>query len=157
MASSSVCSISCSLCSVALPNAWDRRLLHSAASSPVLNTVRGVAAELFFCDVDEVFSPPGSHLCRVCVRAVEKLSTLRQKIRKEKTLRELVERAGKTKGCSLRRPIGTKYYTADRPLRLHSCYTLDLLRIAYFMRCSSCERARDMLRNIWQYHMTAAL
>ena len=47
-------------------------------------------------------------------RAVEKLSTLRQKIRKEKTLRELVERAGKAKGCSLRRPIiGTKYdYTA---------------------------------------------
>ena len=115
MASSSVCSISCSLCSVALPNAWDRRLLHSAASSPVLNTVRGVATELiFFCDVDEVFSPPGSHLCRVCVyRAVERLSTLRQKIRKEKTLRELVERAGKAKGCSLRRPIGTKYdYTA---------------------------------------------
>ena len=50
-----------------LPNAWDRQLLYSAASSPVLNTVRGVATELFFCDVDEVFSPPGSHLCRVCV------------------------------------------------------------------------------------------
>ena len=49
-----------------LPNACDRRLLHSAAFSPVLNTVRGVATELFFCDVDEVF-PPGSHLCRVCV------------------------------------------------------------------------------------------
>ena len=62
----------------------------------MLNTVRGVATELFFCDVDEVFSP---HLCRVCVRAVEKLSTLREKIRKEKTLRELVERAGKAKGC----------------------------------------------------------
>ena len=46
------------------------------------------------------------NLCRVCVRAVEKLSTLRQKIKKEKTLRELVERAGKAKGCSLRRPIG---------------------------------------------------
>ena len=77
MASSSV---SCSLCSVALPNACDRRLLHSAASSPVLNTVRGVATELFFCDVDEVF-PPGSHLCRVCInRAVEKLSTLRQRL-----------------------------------------------------------------------------
>ena len=79
----------------------------------MLNTVRGVATELFFSDVDEVFSPPGSHLCRVCVKAVEKLSTLRQKIKKEKTLRELVERAGKAKGCSLRRPIGTKYdYTS---------------------------------------------
>ena len=64
----------------------------------MLNTVRGVATELFFCDVDEVFSTPDSHLCRVCVRAVEKLSTLRQKITKEKTLRELVERAGKAKG-----------------------------------------------------------
>ena len=45
-------------------------------------------------------------LCRVCVTAVEKLSTPRQKIKKEKTLRELVERAGKAKGCSPRRPIG---------------------------------------------------
>ena len=49
------------------------------------------------------------HLAPIsAVYALEKLSTLRQKIKKEETLRELVERAlaGKAKGCSLRRPIG---------------------------------------------------
>ena len=83
----------------ALPNAWDRRLLHSAASSPVLNTVRGVTStksSVHLAPISAVYA----------FRAVEKLSTLRQKIKKEKTLRELVERAGKAKGCSLRRPIG---------------------------------------------------
>ena len=164
MASSSVCSISCSLCSVALPNACDRRLLHSAASSPVLNTVRGVATELFFCDVDEVLSTwlPSLPCMRLINRAVEKLSTLRQK--QGEDLRELVERAGKAKGTA-NEFIGTTISLLPaavpvlafvlagsslvlQPLQLlphratsqsaflrHTCPVY----IAYFIRCSSCE------------------
>ena len=67
----------------------------------MLNILCECTREIFSGGSDALF-PRRSHLCRACVRAVEKLINLRQNIQKEENaLRELVRRAGEAKGLSI--------------------------------------------------------